>query len=81
MSKPNLDVESRPFRLSELLSALLKTDCCHTLIMALASSEGKMEEEDVSALPVLKGRWRTNTAGDASSEGKMEATNHINRQF
>ena len=43
MSKPNLDVESRPFRLSELLSALLKTDCCHTLIMALASSEGKME--------------------------------------
>lgn len=43
MSKPNLGVESRPFRPSELLSALLKTDCCHTLIMALASSEGKME--------------------------------------
>ena len=43
MSNPNLGVESHPFRLSELVSALLKTDCCHTLIMAIASYEGKME--------------------------------------
>ena len=56
MSKPNLGVESRPFRLSELLSALLKTDCCHTLIMALASSEGKMEVTLDHLWPVLKGR-------------------------
>lgn len=45
MSKSNLGAESRPFRPSELVSTLLKTDCCHTLIMAFASFEGKMEEK------------------------------------
>ena len=44
MSKSNLGAESRPFRPSELVSTLLKTDCCHTLIMAFASFEGKMED-------------------------------------
>lgn len=48
MSKSNLGAESRPFRPSELVSTLLKTDCCHTLIMAFASFEGKMEEVGVN---------------------------------
>lgn len=81
MSKPNLGVESRPFRSSELLSALLKTDCCHTLIMALASSEGKMEVSGKRPPPVLKGRWRVVDTATASSEGKMEVGQKSQGQF
>ena len=72
MSKPNLGVESHPFRLSELVSALLKTDCCHTLIMAMAS---------LWLWPVLKGRWRALPCPTASSEGKMEVPNLVDGQF
>jgi hypothetical protein len=66
MSKLNLGVESHPFRLSELVSALLKTDCCHALIMAIVSYEGKIEGTEEH--PV-------------SYEGKMEARSLASSQL